>query len=265
MFARFGALALLCGGLFSISPLFAQTSDVHQIIANSVAANKRDFDAAPQFNWKERDRTPAGSKTYQVTMIEGSPYNRLIAENGKPLSAEREQQEVQKQKQESEKRHSESPDAHRQRIAKFEQGRTRDHNMLEQLSKAFDFQLIGTKRVRGFHVWVLKATPRAGYQPPNMDSQVLLGMQGEMWIDQKTYQWVRVRAFVVRPVSIEGFLAQVEPGTQFEVQMSPVKGDIWQFTHYAMTAHAKVFFMFNHNSEEDDTYWDYQPVTQPAS
>jgi hypothetical protein len=98
-----------------------------------------------------------------------------------------------------------------------------------------------------------------------MDSQVLRGMHGEMWIDQQTYQWVRVRASVIHPVSIEGFLAQVEPGTEFDVEMSPVSGDIWQFTHYSMKAHAKVLFMFSHNSQEDDTYFDYQPVNQPAN
>lgn len=265
MLGRFSGLAFLCGGLLLASRLEAQRPDVRQIIANSVAANERDFKAAPNFNWKERDRTPSGSKTYQVTMIDGTPYNRLIAENGKPLSPEREQQELQKQKQVTEQRRGESAEDRRDRIAKFEKGRSHDHNMLQQLSKAFNFQLTGTKRVRGFRVWVLKATPRPGYQPPNMDAQVLLGMQGEMWVDQKTYQWVRVHAIVVRPVSIEGFLAQVEPGTQFEVEMSPVAGNIWQFTHYSMKAQAKVLFMFNHDSQEDDTYWDYQPVAEPSN
>ena len=258
-------VAVLCHGLLLATHLYAQEADVKQIIANSVAANERDFNAAPNFNWKERDRTPVGSKTYQVTIIERTPYNRLIELNDSPLSRERQEQEMQKQKEETQRRRSESPDVRRERIAKYEKERTRDHNMLQQLAKAFDFQLMGTKRVRGFHVWILKATPRPGYQPPNMDTQVLLGMQGEMWIDQKTYQWVRVQATVMHPVSIEGFLAQVEPGTQFEVEMSPVTEGVWQYTHYAMRAHARVLFMFKHNSQADETYWDYQPVAQPAN
>src|ERR1700745_495583 len=131
------------------SLLRAEGPAVQQIISNSVAANKKDFDAAPNFNWKETDRTPSGSKTYQVTMIEGSPYNRLIAENGKKLSSEREQQELQKQQQVTEKRRNESPDARRQRIKNFEQERTRDNNMINQLTEAFNFTLIGTRHVRG--------------------------------------------------------------------------------------------------------------------
>ncbi|MBV8898455.1 MAG: hypothetical protein JO051_18205 [Acidobacteriaceae bacterium] len=258
-------VAVLCHCLLLVSHLRAQDPDVKQIIANSVAANERDFNAAPNFNWKERDRTPVGSKTYQVTIIEGTPYHRLIEVNDSPLSQEQQQQEIQRQKAETQRRRSESADARRERIAKYEKERTRDHSMLQQLTRAFEFQLMGTKRVRGFHVWVLKATPRPGYQPPNMDTQVLLGMQGEMWIDQKTYQWVRVQATVTHPVSIEGFLAQVEPGTQFEVEMSPVTESVWQYTRYSMRAHARVLFMLKHNSQADETYWDYQPAAQPAN
>ena len=180
----------------------AQQPDVNQIISNSVLANQRDFKADSAFNYKERDRTPSGSKTYQVTMIYGSPYNRLLAIDGVSLSPQQERQEIQKQQQETDRRKSESPDTRRARIAKYQQGLKRDNNMVDQLTEAFTFKLVGSRTVRGFKVWVLKAMPKPGYQPPNMDSQVLLGMQGEMWIDQKTFQWVHVHATVIHPVSI---------------------------------------------------------------
>jgi hypothetical protein len=168
---------------------------------------------------------------------------------------------MRKQREEADKRRAESPDARRARLSKFEKDRTRDNNMMDQLTEAFNFALVGTKKVHGFEVWVLKATPRAGYQPPNMDAQVLLGMQGEMWIDQQSYQWVHVHASVIRPVSIEGFLARVQPGTHFDLQKAPVGNGVWQPTHYSMRAQAKVLLLFNHNSQEDDTYWDYEPVS----
>lgn len=51
---------------------------------------------------------------------------------------------------------------------------------------------------------------------------MLRGMEGELWIDEATFQWVKVQARVIRPVSIEGFLARVEPGTRFELEKMPV-------------------------------------------
>ncbi len=242
--------------------LAAQKPDVQSIIQKSVEANQRDFEAAPDFNYKERDRDPdgKGSKTYQVTMIEGSPYQRLIEVNGKPLSAAQNASEMKKQQQETAQRRSESPDQRKKRISDYETGRQRDHAMMEQLTKAFNFQLLGTHNLRGFTVWQLKATPKPGYNPPNMHAQVLTGMQGQLWIDQKTYQWVKVTAQVIHPVSIAGFLAQVEPGTRFELEKSPAEGNIWQITHFSMKSQAKVLFLFSHNSQQDSTYFDYQRV-----
>ena len=242
--------------------LAAQKPDVQTIIQKSVEANQRDFEAAPHFNNKERDRDPdgKGSKTYQITMIEGSPYQRLIEVNRKPLSAAQNAEEMKKQQQAAAQRRAESPDQRKKRISDYETGRQRDHAMMEQLTKAFNFQLLGTRKLRGFTVWQLKATPKPGYNPPNMHAQVLTGMQGELWIDQKTYQWVKVTAQVIHPVSIAGFLAQVEPGTRFELEKSPVEGDIWQISHFSMKSQAKVLFVFSHNSQQDSTYFDYQRV-----
>jgi len=255
---RSGANGALLVILFSPAALAAaERPDVQTIIKKSVAANQEVFRMAPQYDHKERDHTSDVVKTYQITMIEGSPYQRLIAVNGKPLSPEQTEQERKKQEKATAERRSESTEQRQQRIAKYEKERQRDHEMMEQLTRAFDFKLIGQRRVKGFTVYVLQATPRAGYQPPNMAAQVLPGMEGELWIDQKTYHWVKVTARVIRPVSIEGFLAQVQPGTQFELENMPVERGVWQPSHFSMKSQAKVLYMVHRDSWEDDTYFDY--------
>ncbi len=248
---------LLCA--LSRVPAFAQQQPgAQEIIAKSVAANELDFKTAVDFNWKERDTNEKGSKTYQVTMIDGTPYNRLLAVNGKPLSREKEAEELKKDQETAAQRSRESPEDRKIRIAKFEEERTRDHLMMKQLTEAFTFTLVGQRKVRGFEVWMLKATPRPGYRPPNVETQVLKGMQGELWVDRKTYNWVKVTAEVIRPVSIEGFLAEVQPGTRFEVEKSPVGNGIWQISHFSMKSSARILHLFNRSSWEDDTYSDYK-------
>lgn len=253
--------AALCAWLIPGAALCA-TADVQTIIQKSVAANEADFKAAPEYSYRERDRTADGTKTYDVLMIEGSPYQRLIAVNGKPLAKDESAKEQQKLQQAKAERRNESKDKRQERIAKYEKDRRRDHEMMQQLTKAFQFQLIGQRKLRSFNVYMLRATPRPGYKPPNMETQVLPGMQGELWIDSASYQWVKVTARVIHPVSIEGFLAQVEPGTQFELEKMPVGNGIWLAKHFAMKSHAKVLYMFNRASQEDDTFYDYQKVTQ---
>jgi hypothetical protein len=61
------------------------------------------------------------------------------------------------------------------------------------------FLLVGKRTLGGHHVFVLKATPRKDYKPPNRDCEALTGMEGTLWIDQKTFQWVKVEAHVIHP------------------------------------------------------------------
>jgi hypothetical protein len=235
------------------------------IIQHSAEANARDWAAVPEFDNSERDRDKSGDKTYAVTMLYGSPYNRLIAVNGKPLSAAEQKKEQEKYDKAVADRQHESADQRSRRIAKYEADRQRDHTLIQQMTTAFNFRLVGKRNLSGFKVYVLKATPKPGYKPVDRDSEVLLGMEGTMWIDQKTFQWVKVEAHVIRPVKIEGFLAVVEPGTRFEVEKRPVSGDIWFATNYSMTANAKVLMLFPHRGQEDDSYFNYHKAAQPPN
>ena len=105
---------------------------------------------------------------------------------------------------------------------------------------------------------MLEATPRPGYVPPTRDTKVLTGMEGKLWIDTKTFQWVKVEAKVVRPVWIEGFLARVDPGTQFELEYAPVTNEVWLPTRFAMQSHAKVMFLFPRRGRANEVYFAYQ-------
>jgi len=236
----------------------AQTQDAASIIRKSAQANNRDWEAVPNYDNYERDRTKDGDKTYDVTMLSGSPYERVVAIDGHKLAPDKEKEEQQKYEKAANERQHESAEQRSKRIAKYEAERKRDQTMLQQLTSAFDFHLVGKKHLLGHDVFVLKATPRKGYRAPDRDSQVLTGMEGTMWIDRKTYQWVKVEAHVVHPVRIEGFVAEVEPGTMFEVEKRPVAGDIWMASHFAMKSNAKVMLVIPNKGEEDDTYFNYR-------
>lgn len=245
--------------LITLAGFSSAQQDATSIIQHSVAANARDWHAAPGYDCFERDRQRGGgSKTYEDLMVLGSPYQRLVAVNGKPLPHALQEQERHKFEAAVRQRSSESESDLTERIDEYEKDRTRDQLLMDQLTKALDFTLVGEQRLDSYDVYVLKATPRAGYQPPNMETEVLTGMQGTLWIDKWTFQWVRIQAEVIHPVSIEGFLAQVEPGTRFELEKRPVENSLWLPTHFSMKARAKILFLFPHRSQEDETYYGYR-------
>jgi hypothetical protein len=232
--------------------------DANGIVQQSVVANHRDWNAAPEYSYSEAVKNGKGMKTWQVTMLCGSPYRKLIRENGEPLSAAEQKNEEEKFRRAVVERQSESAQETARRVAEYEKDRRRDHRLMEELARAFNFQLTGKAQVAGRSVYVLRATPRKSYQPTDRETRVLKGMQGTLWIDQQSFQWVKVQADVISPVTIEGFLATVEPGTRFELEKMPVADGIWLPKHFSVRSHAKVLLVFRHHTNEDDTWFDYK-------
>ncbi|HYL97235.1 MAG TPA: hypothetical protein VET69_15620, partial [Terriglobales bacterium] len=125
----------------------AAAQDVETIIQRSVQANESDWAADPQYDHYETDQEDGDPpQTYEVQMILGSPYKRLVAVNGQELSPEQQQAQGRKMQQAIAQRRAETPEQRAQRIAKWEKDRKRDHLMMEQLTKAFDFKLLGQQR-----------------------------------------------------------------------------------------------------------------------
>lgn len=151
-----------------------------------------------------------------------------------------------------------------QRIARYQADRKRDNDLVAELTKAFTFTLAGQDQLDGHRVYVLRATPRRGYRPINRDTQVLTGMKGSLFVDTQSFQWVEVEAQVTRPVAIEGFLARVEPGTRFRLEKMPVAPDVWMPKHFSMKAHSRLFFIFPHQKDEDETFWNYTSARYSA-
>jgi hypothetical protein len=234
------------------------------IVQKSAEANKRDWAAGLQFDDCERDRDKDSDKTYAVTMLFGSPYQRLVAVNGRPLQPAQQRQELKKFEEAKAQRRRESPQQRSQRISKYQVERKSEQTLFEQMTTAFDFHLIGDQTVDGHTVYAIGATPRKGYRPPNRDSKVLTGMQGTLWVDHDTFQWVRAEAHVTHPVLIEGFLAEVEPGTQFEFEKKPVSRDVWLVSHFSMKSRARVLRVFPHRGQEDDTFFQYRKTSNAA-
>jgi hypothetical protein len=238
--------------------------DGDTIMRRSIAANRADWIAAPDYAYMERIRNDDGTKTYDVTMILGSSYKRLVKDGDTRLSVAEQAREEWKLRAEIAKREAESPDQRARRIAEYQKQRERAHRILEEMPRAFDYTVAATRRVGSRTVYVLRATPRKGYDPPNVESRVLTAMQGEFWVDTTTFQWVRASARVLRPVSIAGMFARVQPGTAFELEQMPMSGDVWLPKHFQIRSRSSILFFFHHHIDEEDTYFDYRKITSPT-
>jgi len=232
--------------------------DAAEIVRRSVAANEKDWKQLPNYDYFERDVEPRGSKTYISRMVLGSRYEQLVAVNDQPLSPEAAAREKHRYENEVRARQNESPERRQERIEKYERDRKRNEFFMSQLGEAFDFTLLKTDTVGGRLVYVLSAKPRPGYHAPNMEAKALTGMQGTMWIDGEDFHWVKVQAEVVHPVSIEGFLARIEPGTRFELDQIRVAQGVWLPSRFVMQSRAKILLLFSRSNKEEETYSGYR-------
>lgn len=252
------SLLLLLGLVLPAARADSAPFDTQTILKRSVQANQADWEAAPQYDFTEQDDAGTGSRTYRVLMILGSPYKRLMAVNGASLSPREQAEEQAKLVAVMNERQAESKAQRAERIARYGQERKREHLLMDQMALAFDFRLLGEEKLGGYQVYVLEAKPRADYQPPNMQAEVLKGMEGKLWIDESTFQWVKVEARVIHPVSIGGFLARVEPGTQFELEKRPVDDGVWLPKHFSVKSRARILFLFSRRMVKDESYFDYR-------
>jgi len=243
----------VCGAVAPLTP--------EEIIRRSITANEKDWNEAPAFSHHDRTIEKKGDettdRTYQVTMIEGTPYKRLIAMDGRPLNAARQHQEDQREKHELMRRRSETAAEREARVRKYEKDRDQDHLLMTQMASAFKFRLVGEEKIYGHPAYVLDAEPRADYKPVNREAKVLLGMKGRLWVEKEHFHWVKVEAEVIHPVTFGGFLAKVGPGTKFELDKEPVSGEIWEPKTFTVQVCASVLF-WSHNSSTQEQFSDYR-------
>jgi len=136
---------------FAVSwPLLAQ--DAHDIVRRAVDLDKNNGDNWRNFNYVQRqvDRQFEASgkiksqadRTWDVTFQEGSPYRRLIARNGVPLTPQEQQAENAKMEWSVAERSKESKEQRERRIAEWRKRADRQREPLNEVPDAFDFQIV---------------------------------------------------------------------------------------------------------------------------
>jgi hypothetical protein len=237
--------------------------DVRTIIQRSREASEVNWQAAPEYDYFERDTADSqGTRTYHVLMISGSPYRVLVEVNGEPLPPELKAREQHKLEDAYARRRAETTEQRAGRIANYERDRRRDRELLEQFTQAFEFRLLGEQTLGDHRVYVIQALPRPGYKPPNRNTEVLVGMNAKLYIDTRTFQWVRAEGAVVRPVWIDGLVARVQPGTRFQLDYAPVSEGIWQLSHFEMKSYYKVLFLLSIRAQDEESYFGYEKAPE---
>lgn len=249
--------------LFSLSVRANDVVDVREIVRRATVAMQADWATAPSFAFIQRDiatfKGATMGKTHQVFMIGGSDYYMPIAVDDVPLAPEQQKIELEKLEQEVARRSRATPQDVQQRSEQYRKLREQNGILLNEFTRAFDFTLAGEQAIGGHSEYVLDASPRAGYRPPNRTAKVLTGMRGRVWIDKESFHWIKAEAEVLKPVSVFGLFAKVLPGTKMELEMMPVTDSVWLVSRFAVDLRLSIFWRKSAKATET-TFSGYEPA-----
>ena len=83
-----------------------------------------------------------------------------------------------------------------------------------ELPEAFDFRLAGDERRDGNSMYVIEATSRQGYQPRSRTANMLVHLQGKLWVDKQDQHLAKAEVEVVDTISVGLFLVRLAKGSR---------------------------------------------------
>ena len=258
------ALALLC--LFFICPVRAD-EDALPIIEKAFAASRANEVIARNYVFHERveqrrlnkkgEEKKRESHTYDVTLLDNSQYRRLIAINDKPLIEKAEAKEQKKLEKQIQKMQNETPKQRKKRLAMVEKNREEGQEFLEEITKAFDFRLIGEEEIDGVTAHVISAEPKAGYTPSSGDAKVLAKMRGKLWVSKDDHAWVRVDLETFANVR-RAVIFKLREGAKIQFTQHRLNDEVWLPSSSYVRMRAGAALVFKFNGEIISSYSNYR-------
>jgi hypothetical protein len=204
-------------------------------------------------NLKRRDL-----HTYDVTLLEGSRYRRLVKRNDQPLPPDEEKQQQANLQRSIDERRKETPEQRRQRIAEWERKRQERQKDIDEVPDAFDLLLAGEDVVGGVPVWIIDGTPHPGYKPKSKTAGYFTKMKGRIWIAKSDYHAVKIDAVTMDTISIGAFLIRFAQGGHIAVEFARVNNEVWMPKHVVLTGSARVLLVKGYHLDADFTFSDYK-------
>jgi hypothetical protein len=202
----------------------ARSSDVARQIVDTMLTHEGD-PAEHRLKYmylsEERsERTGGHVWTERVVETAMGKVRLLLAEDGKPLSAER--QAAERTMLADIAAH---PDAFRRREQAMKNDEEHAEQMLALLHKAF---LFDEPRAEGSDLRI-GFRPDPGYQPKTMEEKVLHAMSGAVLVDERTKQLHRIEGKIPADVSLGyGLLGTIHAGSSFSTEHEMEQDGEWK-------------------------------------
>lgn len=246
----------------------ACAQDAREIVRRSVDVDQNNWIKRADYTWVGRsherhfdahDRVTSDHReAWEMLVLDGLPFSRMLERDGKPLPPAEQQKEKQKLDRETAKLAAQSPEQKQRRAAAFEKSRRRERAFLLEIPDAFELRLEGSDTIDGQPVWVVSGTPKPGYHAKTREGAALSKIRGKMWIEKAGYQWVRIEAETIDTISFGVFLARLAPGAKLVLEQTRIDDQLWLPKREYMIGKGRIALVKRVAEDDEITWSDYK-------
>jgi hypothetical protein len=225
------------------------------------------------FKQKETDREINGKgelkketvKVYEVYPLPNrEPVQKLISENGVPLSPERaakEDRRVQEEflKAERERDKDEKKVAQRRAAREKKRSEGKEGTEVSPFLRACEFVSPRKEMLEGRETIVFDFRPRPGFRPQNREESLIAKLVGVVWIDPIDKQVIRLEARLAEGFKMAGgLLVSLKPGAALVIEQTRMAQGVWLPRFAQVNLSVKVLLLAGGDYNKTIEWSDYK-------
>jgi len=197
------------------------------------------------------------SITKEIVRTQQGGLSSTLLINGHPLTAEERQKDNEKLQ-----KFANNPEARRKRRESSKADDKRAEAMLTSLPDAFLYTDARTDHgPNGEELVHLKFRPNPSFNPPNHETMVYLGMEGDMIIDRKAMRIAKIDGTLFKDVDFGwGILGRLNKGGKFIIVQQDVGGGDWEEVQETLQFYGKILLVKSLTIWSNETMTDFRPV-----
>jgi hypothetical protein len=211
---------------------------------------------------------------YEVYPISGYGWvQKLVSENGVPLTSEREAKELKRVAEELEKAEREAPKLKEKRERERAERRAKQKAKARKEGNEEEEDDIGIatflrtselvsprrERFRERDVFVFDFRPRPGFKPADRGESIVSKLSGVIWVDPVERQVMRLEGRLVDSFKMGGgLLASVKPGSAFVFEQTRLEDGVWLPRFSQVNISARVMLFAGLSVNETHEFSDYK-------
>ena len=232
-------------------------SDPHALVQAAIDNElKNSYGHRPPARYLLRKKTRNTDTTKEIVETSQGGVARLVAIHNQPLNATQTQTELQRLQE-----LASDPATQQHRHHSEERDAARITSVMRLLPEAFINHFEGSVEAPNGTAIRMTFEPNPHFSPPTLESRILTGIRGEIWIDPTDLRVVRIEGHLFREVDYGwGILGTLYPGGTIRIEQVKTPECGWQLSHLVLNMTGKELMLKSLRVVVDETANDYHPV-----